>query len=73
MIAPSCVDKCYACGKQLKIETLKALTSDGQTVFVGPDCYKCIKKAHTAGYQPPLGGPKLYTPLVHMWRSRHDK
>jgi hypothetical protein len=33
---------------------------DDQTVEVGPECYKKTLKAGENGYQPPLGGPKLY-------------
>lgn len=35
-------------------------TRDGQTVFVGSECFKLIKKAGESGYQPPKGGPRLW-------------
>jgi hypothetical protein len=37
-----------------------AVTADGQEVHVGADCAKKIIAAGLSGYQPPLGGPKLY-------------
>jgi hypothetical protein len=36
------------------------VTADGQEVRVGSDCAKKIIRAGLSGYQPPLGGPKLY-------------
>lgn len=38
----------------------KAITSDGQVVFVGYDCAKRIAEAEVEGYQPPRGGPRLW-------------
>lgn len=52
--------KCFACDKPLKSEPHWADTRDDQIVPVGPCCFKKIKKAGETGYQPPLGGPKLY-------------
>jgi hypothetical protein len=56
------MNKCFACDKIMKKEALTANadTQDGQTVMVGPDCLKRIIAAGNQGYQPPLGGPKLY-------------
>jgi hypothetical protein len=54
--------KCFACGKKIKGMPYKADTRDDQTVFVGPKCYTYIMLAKDDGYQPPLGGPKLYVP-----------
>jgi hypothetical protein len=52
---------CFACGKRLKYRTLVAWTEDGtQWVYVGRECYGHIIGA-VDGYQPPLGGPKLYS------------
>lgn len=56
---------CYACDRPLKrngdeLEAYRVDTRDHQTVFVGPECFRKIKAAGDAGYQPPLGGPKLY-------------
>lgn len=62
--------KCFACDKRLNIKTQTlAWTLDGQSVSVGPDCYQHVKNGHTAGYQPPLGGPRLYTRVVYMWHK----
>jgi hypothetical protein len=38
---------------------LVQVKDESQTAYVGPDCYKKIKAAGAAGYQPPLGGPRL--------------
>ena len=53
--------KCFACNRKLGINPPVADTRDDQRVFVGSDCYLKIKKAGETGYQPPLGGPKLWT------------
>ena len=53
-------DKCYACDKILSGKTFWAITRDGQKVHIGPVCFKKIKAAFPEGYQPTLGGPKLY-------------
>lgn len=53
-------DKCFACDRKLLSRRFKADTRDGQIVDVGPDCYKLIKATGEQGYQPPLGGPRLY-------------
>lgn len=51
-------EKCFACGKVLKGQKRNiAFTEDGQSIFVGSECYKRIGDS---GYQPPLGGPKLW-------------
>lgn len=55
-------DKCFACGKPLRalLTPFEVDTRDGQTVFVGPECNRKVQSAGEAGYQPPLGGPRLY-------------
>jgi hypothetical protein len=54
-------ERCYACNKPLKKASPRiVLTSDGQPVYVGPDCGRKIDMAGSDGYQPPLGGPRLY-------------
>ena len=54
-------EKCFACGRTLRQwGGVNADTSDGQVVIVGPDCYRKIRLAGVEGYQPPLGGPKLF-------------
>lgn len=54
------IEKCFVCGRPLRNKTLVD-TRDGQLVYVGPDCAKHVEDAGEAGYQPPLGGPKLFT------------
>lgn len=54
-------DKCFACGKAFRDgKKLLADTREDQKVFVGSACMKKIIRAGEAGYQPPLGGPRLY-------------
>ena len=53
------MNKCFVCDKKLKQTKYLVITIDGQTVYVGPECFKRIIKT-PGGYQPPLGGPKLY-------------
>ena len=50
-------NKCFACDRKLGKNPHVAVTSDGQRVYVGSECFK---KLDGCGYQPPLGGPKLY-------------
>lgn len=54
--------KCFACDKILTgaRQYVRAETSDGQRVLVGRECFRKIKDAGDQGYQPPLGGPKLF-------------
>jgi len=47
-------------------------TRDGQTVFVGPECFKHIRAAGDEGYQPPLGGPRLFEMSQQMLESADD-
>lgn len=61
-------DKCFACGRKFRENSWghivfhpEALTIDGQRVFVGHDCYQRIDAAGPSGYQPPLGGPRLFS------------
>lgn len=53
--------ECFACDRKLGKNPHLADTRDDQTVLVGSECYKLIKKAGEKGYQPPLGGPRLWT------------
>lgn len=53
-------ERCFACNRTLGKRPAVVDTRDGQTVFVGRECFKLIKAAGEAGYQPPLGGPRLY-------------
>ena len=56
------MDRCFACGRKIgkRGKTLLVDTRDAQTVYVGSECYKLIEKAGNEGYQPPLGGPRLW-------------
>lgn len=53
-------DKCFACDKPLGKSPALVDTRDAQTVYVGSECFKKIRAAGDSGYQPPLGGPRLY-------------
>ena len=60
-------EKCYACGRLFRRNTYgrvvfhpQVLTSDGQRQCVGYDCYGKVVRAGADGYQPSLGGPRLY-------------
>lgn len=61
-------DKCFACARAFRKNSWgnipyhpEVLTEDGaQRVFVGYDCYRKIVEAGAVGYQPPLGGPRLF-------------
>jgi hypothetical protein len=53
--------KCFACGRVIRRKTpFRADTRDAQIVFVGPECFKYVMDAGDLGYQPPLGGPRLF-------------
>jgi len=52
--------KCFACDRPMKSRKFLIDTRDDQDAFVGPECFKHIVKAGETGYQPPLGGPRLY-------------
>lgn len=54
------MQKCFACGKALELIRLRVDTRDDQIVFVGPDCFRKVQSAGESGYQPPLGGPRLW-------------
>lgn len=60
--------RCFACDKPISRKDTILLshevdTRDDQIVFVGADCFRKVKAAGDAGYQPPKGGPRLY-PVV---------
>lgn len=61
--------RCYACNKPLGARPSFCLTSDDQGQFVGSECVKLILAAGDDGYQPPLGGPRLY-PLYECYCCR---
>lgn len=53
-------DRCFACGRILGRNPALVDTRDGQTVFVGTECFKKVQAAGEDGYQPPKGGPRLW-------------
>ena len=54
------MNTCFACARRLGTHPHMVECMDEQTVYVGSECFKKITQAGRAGYQPPLGGPKLY-------------
>jgi hypothetical protein len=63
-LAPPPPERCFACGRVIHSRpTRRADTRDGQVVFVGPECARRIDDAGDVGYQPPLGGPRLWNIL----------
>lgn len=52
--------KCFACGRKLGKKPHLVDTRDDQRVYVGSECYELVKAAGEAGYQPLLGGPRLW-------------
>ncbi len=61
-------ERCYACARAFRkngygriVFHPEVLTIDGQRQFVGYDCYAKVVAAGRVGYQPPLGGPRLYS------------
>lgn len=57
---------CFACDRKLGKNPKMADTRDGQTVFVGTECFKLIEQAGDEGYQPPTGGPRLWLPRFYV-------
>lgn len=53
--------RCYACDRPLGKTPHLVTCLDEQTVYVGSVCYSLIMQKGLTGYQPPKGGPKLYT------------
>lgn len=56
---------CFACGRRLGKNPTLVTCVDEQDVFVGSECAKMIDKSGATGWQPPRGGPRLYS-------LRHD-
>lgn len=52
--------RCFACEKVIGDDGYIVGCKDEQTVSVGPECYRKVKAGQENGYQPPLGGPRLY-------------
>lgn len=54
--------KCFACDRPLRGRQREYLVrcADEQTVFIGSDCFRRVRETGPDGYQPPLGGPRLF-------------
>lgn len=62
--------KCFACDRELPMTKMHLVACiDDQAVWVGSECFKHIKRSGIEGYQPPRGGPKLYTIEAKVHRS----
>ena len=53
--------KCFACDRALGRHPHTADTHEDQFVSVGSECFKLITSSGVSGYQPPKGGPRLFT------------
>lgn len=53
-------EPCFACDRPMSSKYL-VTCRDEQTVFVGSECFKKIRAADIHGWQPPKGGPRLFT------------
>lgn len=51
--------RCAACGRST-ITTEEVQDKDGESVWVGRECARWVRQSGEYGYQPPLGGPRLY-------------
>lgn len=63
--------KCFACDRALRRPHLVRCI-DEQTVFVGPECFRRISASGKTGYQPPLGGPRLFCISQQLLESADD-
>lgn len=57
---PAPDERCYACGRKVGSAARLVVTSDGQPVYVGGECYSSIARADEDGWQPSKGGPRLH-------------
>ena len=53
-------EKCFACGKRVGLHPHVGYTRDGQQVYIGRECWKHVEQSGDMGYQPPLGGPRIF-------------
>ncbi len=53
---------CFMCDRSLNT-AYEIWTIDPQMQWVGPECYRKIKCGGIHGYQPALGGPRLFLTL----------
>lgn len=65
--------KCFACDRQIKTTPRILACLDEQTVYVGPCCFAKAENAGLGGYQPPKGGPRLYTLLAKFLLPRRPR
>lgn len=70
-------ERCFACNLKLvrpEFVFTQDRMSDGRQyeVFVGPDCFAHVQAAGDAGYQPPLGGPRLFISADAARAARGD-
>lgn len=63
--------KCFACNRLIKQRRFLVRCADEQTVFIGPECFKRVK-ASSNGYQPSLGGPRLFLISDNQFESADD-
>lgn len=54
------IELCFACEAPMLNGGKLVDTRDGQSVFVGSECYKRIQEVGGSGWQPLKGGPRLY-------------
>lgn len=67
------MSRCFACDKPMgRSRGYLVRCVDEQTAIVGPDCFKQIRSAGPDGYQPPLGGPKLFEISQQLLESADD-
>ena len=67
-------ERCFACDKKLwsdsegLLNARQAYTRDGQYVVVGLNCFLHASTMNIHGYQPLLGGPRIYTTMLNLCR-----
>jgi hypothetical protein len=62
-------ERCFACGRALGRDPTVVDTRDAQRVYVGRGCYRLVVEAGEHGYQPPKGGPRLWTVGADRWTN----
>jgi hypothetical protein len=67
--------KCFSCNQRLTANVWQAVTVDGQEVLVGSCCAKQIILSGMDGWQPKLGGPRLYNWDLReeVWKREREK
>jgi len=54
-------ERCFACDRVLTTAAVRVRCRDDQQPFVGVCCARKIRRAGSNGYQPPKGGPTLFS------------